>query len=293
MSPIRILGVIGGSGLYELESFSRVREEQIKTPFGSTSSPVLIGDLGDIRVVFISRHGRRHQLTPGEVPYAANIYALKELGVQWVLAFSAVGSLREEVHPGHVVLPDQLIDRTRGGRRSSFFGEGVVGHIPFAEPFCPSLRSLLFDTVRESGGKVHNGGTLVVMEGPAFSTRAESMMYRAWGAHIIGMTSLPEAKLAREAELCYCTVALCTDYDCWRDDGEAVNVNAVLHVMKQNGTLARQIIRRMAYSLTHHTPNPCLCNHATDHAIMTYNITGADEDRLRLIIGRHLPIVGK
>jgi 5'-methylthioadenosine phosphorylase len=288
MSARTVIGVIGGSGLYELSGLTNVHEQKVETPFGPPSDTLLVGDLGEVRLVFVPRHGRGHRLLPSEVPYAANIHALKQLGAEYVLSVSAVGSLREEIHPGHVVIPDQLIDRTKE-RRSSFFGDGVVGHIAFAEPFCHGLRNILLGAVRDSGTTVHPHGTLVVMEGPAFSTRAESHLYRSWGAHIIGMTALPEAKLAREAELCYATLALSTDYDCWRAEEEAVTVDAVVAVLKRNVSLAREAIRRAAQMIATLPPRTCSCSRATEHAVMTHDISAHDYARLRLIIGRHIP----
>ena len=290
MSARRVIGVIGGSGLYELSGLTNVHEQKVETPFGSPSDTLHIGDLDDVRLVFVPRHGRGHRLTPSEVPYAANIHALKQLGAEYVLSVSAVGSLREEIHPGHVVLPDQLIDRTRAEpRRNTFFGEGVVGHIAFAEPFCHDLRNVLLGAVQGCGTTVHPHGTLVVMEGPAFSTRAESHLYRSWGAHIIGMTALPEAKLAREAELCYATLALSTDYDCWRAEEEAVSVNAVVAVLKRNIELAREVVRRAALLIAKTPPRTCACSRAIEHAVMTHEIAPRDYARMQLIIGRHIP----
>ncbi|HMU40577.1 MAG TPA: S-methyl-5'-thioadenosine phosphorylase [Pseudomonadota bacterium] len=288
MSARRVLGVIGGSGLYELDGLANVRHEKVMTPFGAPSDALVVGDLGEVRLVFVPRHGRDHQLSPSEVPYAANLHALKQLGAEFVLSVSAVGSLREEIHPGHVVLPDQLIDRTRS-RRSSFFGDGAVGHISFADPFCESFRHLVLHAAEGAEAKVHPSGTLVVMEGPAFSTRAESHLYRSWNAHIIGMTALPEAKLAREAELCYATVALCTDYDCWRQDEEAVTVDTVVAVLKRNVELARNIVRKTAERVAHAKPRTCPCTRATDYAVMTKNLGKEAAERLYLILGRHLP----
>ena len=211
------LGVIGGSGLYELPGLERVERVRLETPFGAPSDEFVVGHLGGVRLAFLPRHGRGHRLLPSELPFRANLYGLKTLGVQWVLAVSAVGSLREEIAPGHVVVPDQFIDRTCGRtRESTFFGGGVVAHVQFADPFCPALSTALGAAARASGATVHAGGTYVCMEGPQFSTRAESLMHRAWGADLIGMTALPEAKLAREAQMCYALVALASDYDSWR-----------------------------------------------------------------------------
>ena len=288
MSARRVIGVIGGSGLYELSGLTNVHEQRVTTPFGDPSDALLVGDLDEVQLVFVPRHGRSHRLTPSEVPYAANIHALKQLGAEYVLSVSAVGSLREQIHPGHVVIPDQLIDRTKE-RRSSFFGDGVVGHIAFAEPFCHELRNLLLGAVQGCGTTVHPHGTLVVMEGPAFSTRAESHLYRSWGAHIIGMTALPEAKLAREAELCYATLALSTDYDCWREEEAAVTVDAVVAVLRRNVSLAREVVRRAAQLIAQQPPRSCPCSRAIEHAVMTHDIAPQAYQRLQHIIGRHIP----
>ena len=229
MSARRVIGVIGGSGLYELSGLTNVHEQRVTTPFGDPSDALLVGDLDEVQLVFVPRHGRGHRLTPSEVPYAANIHAYSNKRTV-AIAFSF---FYIALNVGGV-LSGQLIDRTKE-RRSSFFGDGVVGHIAFAEPFCHELRNLLLGAVQGCGTTVHPHGTLVVMEGPAFSTRAESHLYRSWGAHIIGMTALPEAKLAREAELCYAALALSTDYDCWREEEAAVTVDAVVAVLRRSG----------------------------------------------------------
>jgi len=211
------VGVIGGSGLYQMEGMGEsVEEVRVRTPFGDPSDAITIGSIEGTRVAFLPRHGKGHRLSPTEVPVQANIFALKSLGVEWIISVSAVGSLKEEIAPLHLVIPDQLIDRTKS-RVNSFFGNGIVVHVGFADPFCPVLANVLFDAARDVGVVVHRGGTYVVMEGPLFSTRAESNLYRLWGASVIGMTALPEAKLAREAEICYATLACATDYDCWHE----------------------------------------------------------------------------
>ena len=238
---MKTVGVIGGSGLYEMDGLTEVEEIAVDTPFGSTSDLIVSGMLGDTRMLFVPRHGRGHRLTPSEVPYRANIWALKKLGAQWCISLSAVGSLKEEIVPGHVVIIDQFIDRTKD-RPSTFFGEGIVGHVPFGEPISPVLAGVLESASREAGATVHVGGTYVCMEGPAFSTRAESFLYRSWGASVIGMTNLPEAKLAREAEIGYATIALATDYDCWHQGHEDVSVDAVVAMVKQNVVLAKRIV---------------------------------------------------
>ncbi|HMO95445.1 MAG TPA: S-methyl-5'-thioadenosine phosphorylase, partial [Tepidiformaceae bacterium] len=217
MTPSIPLAVIGGSGFYEMPGLSGVEEVRIETPFGPPSDAIRIGTLDGLRVAFLARHGRGHTILPSELPQRANFWALKSIGVQRVLSVSAVGSLQEAIEPGHLVTPDQLIDRTRWPRPATFFGEGVVAHVAMADPFCPALRLATGHAARAAGAIVHSGGALVVIEGPAFGTRAESEVYRSWGAALVGMTALPEAKLAREAELCYATLACVTDYDCWHE----------------------------------------------------------------------------
>ncbi|MEE4255311.1 MAG: S-methyl-5'-thioadenosine phosphorylase, partial [Desulfuromusa sp.] len=227
-----VIGVIGGSGLYEIEGLTDVREVKLDTPFGSPSDLYITGFLGAAKMVFLPRHGRGHRLLPSEVNYRANIYGMKTLGVENIISVSAVGSMKEEIVPGHIVIPDQFFDRTQGKRASTFFGNGVVGHVQFADPVCKDLSSILADSAQNVGATVHQGGTYVCIEGPNFSTRAESNIYRSWGVDIIGMTNLPESRLAREAEICYGTVALATDYDCWHDGHDDVAVDAILEIIK-------------------------------------------------------------
>lgn len=253
------IGVIGGSGLYEMEGLVDVREERLQTPFGDPSDAFIIGRMeglernGEpVEVVFLPRHGRGHPLTPTEVPYAANIFGMKMLGVSWIISVSAVGSLQEEVVPGHVVMIDQFIDRTKGVRRSTFFGEGIVAHVAFGDPVCGTLRQYLLEAAREAGATVHDGGTYVCMEGPAFSTRAESHLYRSWGARVIGMTNLTEAKLAREAEISYATMAMSTDYDCWHEGHDDVTVEAVIAIVNANVALAKRIVKAALPRITAH-----------------------------------------
>ena len=281
------LGVIGGSGLYELPGLSAVERVKVETPYGAPSDELVVGRLGGTRLVFLPRHGRGHRLLPSEIPFAANLYALKTLGVEWVLAVSAVGSLREEIAPGHVVVPDQFVDRT-WGRRSTFFGRGVVAHVQFADPVCPTFSSLLGTMARGAGATVHQGGTYVCMEGPQFSTRAESHLYRSWGAHVIGMTNLQEAKLAREAELCFATLALATDYDCWNDAHADVQIDDVLRVLAANVDLAKRVVAAVAGRLPARTA--CGCARALENAIITDRAAiPADVKRdLAPIAGRYL-----
>lgn len=261
-----VLGVIGGSGLYDLPDIEKVRTHQPTTPFGSPSGPIVEGKLKGKTLFFLPRHGIGHVLSPSRVPYRANIYALKSLGVNAILSFSAVGSLKEEIAPGHLVVPDQVIDRTHGVRPSTFFEEGLVVHVAMGDPFCTSFRERVIKAARSVGVTVHDRGTLVVMEGPHFSTRAESFLYRSWGAALVGMTTLPEAKLAREASLCYATLALATDYDCWHETSESVTVEAVLEVMNRNIVSARKTLLALVDDLS---PWECTCPTALKGAIVT------------------------
>ena len=243
------LAVIGGSGLYELESLTERRRVEVETPYGAPSAPFTIGRLGQLRCAFLPRHGEGHHLLPSEVNYQANIWAMKRLGARFVLSVSAVGSLHEDIEPGHLVCPDQLIDRTYK-RENTFFGRGAVAHVPFGEPIDPKLRQLVLEAARRvATTTVHDGGAYVCIEGPSFSTRAESELFRAAGAHIVGMTNLPEARLAREAELAYATLALSTDYDCWHDGHDDVTVEAVIAIVKANVAQARLVIVALCEAL--------------------------------------------
>lgn len=262
------IGVIGGSGLYEMDGLVDVREERVDTPFGAPSDALIHGRLGDAELVFLPRHGRGHRYNPSEVPYRANIFAMKAAGVGWIVSLSAVGSLREEIHPGHVVLVDQFIDRTMH-RHASFFEKGIVAHVSFGDPVCLTLRRYLVEAAREVGATVHDGGTYVNMEGPQFSTRAESELYRSWGAQVIGMTNLTEAKLAREAEISYATVALATDYDCWHTGHDQVTVEQVIAVLKGNVEMARRIVKAVVPRIQAHPGEPPMAN-ALRNAIMTH-----------------------
>src|SRR5690242_15746037 len=240
-----LLGVIGGSGLYQMSGIADVREVEVKTPFGKPSDRLIRGRLDDVELVFLPRHGKGHRWLPTEINFRANIFALKKLGVERIISVSAVGSLREEIQPGHLVVPDQFIDRT-SQRPSTFFGRGLVAHVGLADPFCKDLSVLLIKAARGEGARVHAGGTYVCMEGPQFSTRAESHLYRSWGAHVIGMTNLQEAKLAREAEICLATMALSTDYDCWNTAHADVQIDEILKVLAANVDLARRTVARLA-----------------------------------------------
>jgi 5'-methylthioadenosine phosphorylase len=260
------LGVIGGSGLYQMDGLAERREVQPATPFGAPSDHLTVGRLGAVEVVFLPRHGRGHRLLPSELPFRANIWALKSLGVDCILAISAVGSLREDIHPGDLVVIDQFIDRTRH-RPDTFFGDGIAAHVHFADPVCPELADRVAAAAKGTGARVHVGGTYVCMEGPQFSTRAESKLYRSWDAAVIGMTNLQEAKLAREAGICYSTLALSTDYDCWHETEEDVSVEAVLKVLGKNVDTACRVVRGLAGLLPR--DSTCACAHALDNAILT------------------------
>jgi len=282
------IGVIGGSGLYEMEGLTDIEEVNLDTPFGRPSDSIIVGKLEGVGVAFLPRHGKGHRITPTEVPYRANIYALKALGVERIISINAVGSLKEEMKPGDMVIPDQLIDRTRL-RQNTFFGEGIVAHAPFAEPFCADMRPFLHSAAQDiMGADVHDGGTFVVMEGPAFSTKAESFLYRSWGASIIGMTALPEAKLAREAEICYGVVACITDFDCWHEDHASVTAEMIINTLLRNVEAAKQIIRIAVREMP--PQRDCACATALRTAIVTSPkvMPEATKQKLDLIIGKYL-----
>ena len=286
-----VIGVIGGSGLYEIEGLTEVQEVTMETPFGAPSDAFITGRLGSARMVFLPRHGRGHRLLPSEVNYRANIYGLKKLGVEQIISVSAVGSMREEIVPGDIVVPDQFFDRTQGKRASTFFGNGVVGHVQFADPVCADLSQLLVAAAREVGATVHSGGTYICIEGPNFSTRAESNIFRSWGVDIIGMTNLPESRLAREAEICYGTIALATDYDCWHDGHDDVSVEAVIAIIKQNVATARNIIKTAVEKIVaQRSQRSCACAEALKYAIMTDNRLIPEEtlQALEPIIGKYV-----
>lgn len=286
MAKARI-GVIGGSGLYEMEGLTDVEELKVKTPFGEPSDLIVVGTLEGRRVAFLPRHGRGHRIMPSELPSRANIYALKSLGVEHIIAVSACGSMKEEIHPLDMVIPDQIFDRTRG-RINTFFSGGVVAHISFDEPFCPDLSALLYQAAEDTGAKVHKGGTFVVIEGPSFSTKAESRIYRQWGVDIIGMTVLPEAKLAREAEICYAVLANVTDYDVWHVGEEPVSVEMLIGNLLKNAKIAKRIIKKVIP----HIPEArtCPCPTALKNAIITSKerIPEKAKKDLGLLIGEYL-----
>jgi 5'-methylthioadenosine phosphorylase len=279
--------VIGGSGLYEMPGLTNISEHDTNTPFGKPSAPIVIGELAGQRVAFLARHGLGHHLTPDEVPYRANIYALKALGVERIVSVSACGSLREDFAPGHLVIPNQIFDFTRG-RPQSYFGGGLVAHVSVADPFCASWSKQVLAAVQATDATVHEGGTLITISGPRFSTRAESQVYRAWGMSIIGMTACPEIFLAREAELCYATMAHVTDYDVWHVTEEPVTVEMVIQVLNQNTRLAQQAITNLARNLN--LERPCGCTTALADAIITCcDVTPAETiQRLELFVKKYL-----
>ena len=281
----QIVGIIGGSGMYEMDGLEILREEQVRTPFGDPSDRYVVGRLDGRPVAFLARHGRAHSLMPSELNFRANIYGFKLLGAEWILSASAVGSMREDVKPLDILIPDQFFDRTRG-RIGTFFGNGLVAHVSLADPTCPVLGEVLYRAGTQAGARMHRGGTYLCMEGPQFSTRAESRIYRGWGVDVIGMTNLQEAKLAREAEICYATMALVTDYDVWHETEEDVSVESVVAVLRQNVRTARVILREAVRMIP--PVRTCACGHALRDAIITAL------ERIPAEVKRDLaPIVGK
>ncbi len=286
MDKVKI-GVIGGTGLYHLEGITGIEEAVLDTPFGRPSDAIILGNLEGTRVAFLPRHGKGHRINPTELPARANIYALKSLGVERIISVSAVGSLKEKISPRDIVIPNQLIDRTQM-RQNSFFNNGIVVHIAFAEPFCPVLSRILAEAALIAGAKVHKGGTYIAIEGPQFSTKAESQLYRSWNADIIGMTALPEAKLAREAEICYATLAVVTDYDCWHEIYEPVSSALIIDNLKYGITKTKQILRTSIMEIPQ--TRDCFCATALKKALTTspqYISAKAKRD-LNLIIGKYL-----
>jgi 5'-methylthioadenosine phosphorylase len=302
------VGVIGGSGVYDIEGLTDIQRINIDTPFGPPSDEIVVGTLEGVRVAFLPRHGRGHRISPSELPARANVWAMKALGVTNLLSVSAVGSLREELRPRDIVIPDQILDRTKGIRPATFFGEGIVAHIAFAEPYCPALNETVYRAAQRvvdlssaksadgEGPAVHLGGTMIVMEGPQFSTKAESHFYRQIGGDIIGMTALPEAKLAREAEICYCTVAMVTDYDCWHESEEAVTVEMIVGNLLANAELVKKIVASVVPALD---PTPaaagaetrqCGCDKALANAIITNREAMPKEqvEKLGLLLNKYL-----
>ncbi len=287
MSERAAIGIIGGTGLYQMEGFTDVREVALETPFGPPSDAVMLGRLDGRAVAFLPRHGRGHRILPHELNFQANVFAMKSLGVEFLLSVSAVGSLKEAYAPLDMLVPDQLIDRTQQ-RRSTFFGRGLVAHVAFAHPFCRVLSKLMAEGCREAGARHHVGGSYVCIEGPQFSTYAESQLYRSWGADVVGMTNLQEAKLAREAEICYATLAMVTDYDCWHPDHDAVTAESVMKVLAQNVATARAVLRAVVRKLP--VPRECECEHALRHALLTPRelVPEGVKRELEPIVGRYL-----
>lgn len=282
------IGVIGGSGLYSMPGFAAHQEVKLSTPFGDPSDAYIVGELEGRPVAFLARHGRGHRISPSELNFRANIHGFKQLGVEWIISLSAVGSLKEEHKPLDFVIPDQFVDRTRG-RVSTFFGEGLVAHISFADPVCPVLMRLLHEACRQAGVPSKLGGTYLCMEGPAFSTRAESSLYRSWGMDVIGMTNLQEAKLAREAEICYSTVAMVTDYDCWHPGHDAVTVADIVRNLQHNAENAAKVVRAAVRLLDVNTPRSCVCSRALEHALITDRraVPAETLKKLELIVGKY------
>lgn len=286
MSDVPVLGIIGGSGLYAMKGLEHTETLDVDTPFGKPSAPIIAGLLDGRRVVFLARHGIGHHISPSEVNYRANIYALKKIGVTRVVSISACGSLREEFAPGHIVIPDQIFDYTRG-RTLSFFGEGLVVHVGVADPICADLSGQVLAAVQNAGATVHSGGTLITIEGPRFSTKAESNVFRSWGMSIIGMTASPEAFLAREAELCYTIMAHVTDYDVWHVSEEPVSVDMVIRTLMKNTDIAQNAVRSLVASLS---TEPCACQNAIGEAIITQRdrIPPVTRKKLELLVNKYL-----
>lgn len=284
---MRTIGVIGGSGLYEIAGLDDIERVQITTPFGHPSDDFVCGTLAGTRLLFLPRHGRGHRLLPSELNFRANIYGMKKLGAEWVIGIASVGSLREDIAPGHLIVPDQFIDRTYQ-RPSTFFGNGIVAHVSFADPFCPVLGGVLTQSAQQLGAVVHPRGTYVCMEGPQFSTRAESFLYRQWGADVVGMTNLQEAKLAREAEICFATLALATDYDCWHEHHGDVVIGDVLRILQDNVATAQRVIATALPQLP--SSRDCACARALEHAIITDRSRIPEQVKrdLRIIVGKYV-----
>lgn len=281
------LGIIGGTGVYQFDALTNIKEVNLDTPFGQPSSPIVLGEIDNTPVAFLARHGIGHVIPPSHINYRANIYALKLLGVDRIISISACGSLREDYEPGDIVIPDQLFDFTRG-RERTFFQEGLVAHVGVADPFCPGLSELLFQSVSPLTTKVHKGGTFITIEGPRFSTKAESKLFRQWGMSIIGMTTSPEAFLAREAEICYAAFAHVTDYDVWRDHEETVNVEMIIKALHKNAEIAQNAIIHLAISIS---GDECTCHNALQSALTTSpnSIHSEQREKLDLLVKKYLP----
>ncbi len=284
---MKTVGVIGGSGLYEIEGLTNVESVTVDTPWGSPSDDLIVGTLGDTRMVFLPRHGRYHKQMPSEINYRANIFAMKKMGVEWIVSVSAVGSMKEHIFPGQIVIPSQFYDHTKT-RVSTFFGDGIVAHVSMADPVCHVLSDELYNASISSGATVHKGGTYLCMEGPQFSSRAESNIYRSWGVDVIGMTNATEAKLAREAEICYASLSMATDYDCWHEQHDDVTVEDLIETLNSNVQMARDIIKKVVPVISESRECPC-CN-ALQNAIITPKevITQDVKDRLEILIKRYI-----
>lgn len=282
-----VIGVIGGSGLYEIEGLQNIEYKDVDTPWGKPSDSFVVGTLNNTKMVFLPRHGRGHKIMPSNINYRANVYGMKALGVDSIISVSAVGSMKEEIAPGDVVLPDQFIDFTKK-RQSSFFGEGVVAHVSMAEPVCSRLLQTLFEVLNAMNAKVHKGGTYICIEGPQFSSLAESHLFRSWGVDVIGMTNMPEAKLAREAEICYATLALSTDYDCWHKDHDNVAVDDVIKILLQNSELAKKVIKSTVAQIS--SEKSCNCSNSLENAIITSRdcIEENLKNKYALLIGKYI-----
>ncbi len=281
------IGVIGGSGLYEMEGLHDVESVKITTPWGKPSDKIIKGKLGDIEFIFLPRHGKGHKISPSEINYRANIYAMKIIEVDWIISVSAVGSMKNEIAPGHIVIPSQFIDLTKK-RDTTFFDDGVVAHVSMAHPVCPQLSQVLFNAAFDSGAPVHMGGTYICIEGPQFSSKAESELYRSWDVDVIGMTNMPEAKLAREAEICYSTLALSTDYDCWHDDFGEVSVDDVLETLLRNVDIAKIILKNVVELIP--SEKKCGCSDALRTSIITAKdeIKNSNIEKIKLLIERYI-----
>lgn len=282
------IGIIGGSGLYKIEGIKKVKERQVSTPFGAPSDKIIIGELSGVEVAFLPRHGRGHKLIPSEINYRANIFAMKKIGVERIISLSACGSLKEIFKPMDFVLVDQFVDRTNQARKMTFLSNGIAGHISFAYPVCQDLSQILYDSAKNLGINVHKGGTYLNMEGPAFSTKAESNLYRSWGMDVIGMTNISEARLAREAEICYSSLAAVTDYDCWHESHESVSVDMIIEYLNKNVENAKKIIKSSIAKIP--TKRTCLCKDALKYAIITSKdaISQKTKKDLGIILGKYL-----
>jgi 5'-methylthioadenosine phosphorylase len=282
------IGVIGGSGLYEIQGLKKAREIKVRTPFGDPSGSYMVGELAGVKVAFLARHGKGHRILPTDINFRANIFGLKKLGVERILSVSAVGSMKENIQPGDIVLPESFIDLTKQ-RRSTFFGHGLVAHVAFADPVCHDLRQMVYERGGPLGIPLHNGGVYLCIEGPQFSSRAESLLYRSWGVDVIGMTNATEAKLAREAEMCYVTLALATDFDCWHHEEETVSADAVIKVLLQNVEASKKIIREVVPKIL--KTRTCSCAHALQNALITQPkaIQKGAVRKLKPLIGKYLP----